>query len=104
MCCLRLGEAGFPNSGKTVTCKQPPNPGLIPLLLGALVSRERHSGLWGHMAAAALKEHSFTEGEACSGFLRLARRGLLVPRPPELGGWGIGTDRRDGSNNAHDRN
>lgn len=86
----QAGKSWFSNLGKPITCKQLPDPVLVPLLLGALVSRERPSGWWGHIAAASLREHAFT-GETCSSFIHLAGRAFLVPRSPErrlrAGNW-----------------
>lgn len=48
------------------------------------------------MAAAALKEHSFSEEENCSGFIGLAGRAvLMVSWRPELEGWGLGSGGKD---------
>lgn len=86
----QAGKSWFSNLGKAITCTQLPDPVLVPLLLGALVSRERPFGWWGHIAAASLREHAFT-GETCSGFIHRAGRAFLVPRSPEkrlrAGNW-----------------
>lgn len=87
--CLRLGKAGFPNSGKPTACKQPPNPVLIPLLLGALVSGERRSGLWGQEQLQLLRNIPSRKGRPAQvslGWLEGRLLGLLAAC---AGGWGL---------------